>query len=739
MKKTLLKSLLIALLIVSGSSRAFAQCANDNILAAGNLTPPGVGLSTTQTYNTGQYVLANVISGANYTVSTCSNSSFDSQITVYDNATGTFMAYNDDFCGVLSSTSFTPTFCGQVRILLDQYFCSPSNTALDVTMTMNTAGTGQPTLTSAPDVQACNGNVATIGIANNGNGGTPPYAFQWAPVAGLGSPTMTQSTLTVTATQPYNLTLTDANGCKAYDTVLVSVLPAPTINLGSDTTICGGPLTLNAGNVGSTYLWSTGQGTQTIAAPSSGTYSVAVQNPSGCIASDAINIIINPNPTVSIGPDTSTCGNSVTLDAGSGFTTYAWTTGDNTQTSNVTATGLVSVMVTDANGCSATDTAQVTLSPAPVVNLGPDITQCGGTATLDAGNLGSIYFWSNNSSSQTTTVSTSGTYSVQVISPAGCTGSDAINVTINNQPVVDLGPDTSICGNSIVLDAGTHAGATFLWNTSAATQSINAGAGTYFVHVTDPSGCSDADTIVVSTNAAPTVSAGTNQTLCVGQSTTLVATGAVYYVWSTGATTTTITVSPTINTNYYVTGYNASGCTGTATVSVTMLPNSNAQFTSSLSGATEFFTNQSTNAVSYSWNFGDGSPADNSANPYHTYSANGTYTVTLTATGPCGADTYTMVVTISQVGLQDVDLSNTLSLFPNPNDGNFTLSFEFVKEKDVTIQVLDVSGRIVFEDQENGILTYDKQIGLESEESGMYFVRILTTEGVVTQKIMIQK
>jgi PKD repeat protein len=170
-----------------------------------------------------------------------------------------------------------------------------------------------------------------------------------------------------------------------------------------------------------------------------------------------------------------------------------------------------------------------------------------------------------------------------------------------------------------------------------------------------------------------------------------------------------------------------------------MLPNSNAQFTSSLSGATEFFTNQSTNAISYSWNFGDGSPADNSANPYHTYSANGTYTVTLTATGPCGADTYTMVVTISQVGLQDVDLSNTLSLFPNPNDGNFTLSFEFVKEKDVTIQVLDVSGRIVFEDQENGILTYDKQIGLESEESGMYFVRILTTEGVVTQKIMIQK
>ncbi|HET6992218.1 MAG TPA: PKD domain-containing protein, partial [Bacteroidia bacterium] len=704
MKKILLKSCILFLFAITSSSGAFAQgCANTATLVAGNLTPPGVGLSTTQTYNGGQYVLATVIAGANYTVSTCGNTSFDTQLTIYNDLSGAFIAYNDDFCVLQSTVSFTPTFCGNVRVVLNQFNCASSTSSMDVTMTMNTAGSGIPTLTAAPDVQGCNGNTVSIGIANNGSGGVTPYAYQWGPITNLASPTQPQTTATVTATQSYDLILTDANGCKAYDTVLVTMLPAPNVNLGVDTTICGGPMLLDAGNVGSTYLWSTGQGTQTISISSGGTYSVAVQNPSGCINSDAITVVINPNPTVSLGPDTTTCGTSVTLNAGPGYSSYAWTTGDVTQTSNVTATGPVSVMVTDGNGCSATDTAMVTLSPAPVVNLGPDTTQCGGTVTLNAGNPGSLYFWSNSSSSQTTTVNTSGTYNVQVISPAGCSGFDTVAVTINNQPVVDLGPDTSICGGSITLDAG-NPGDSYLWSTFSTNETVNVGGGTYFVNVTDPSGCAGSDTIVVSVNSTPSVSAGSNVSICIGQNTQLTGTGAVNYIWSTGATTTSIIVSPTINTTYYVTGYDASGCSSSALVTVTVLPLTNALFTGSLTGVTETFTNQSTNAVSYSWNFGDASPANNAENPSHTYAANGTYTVTLTATGPCGSDTYTMVVTISQVGLQDNDLSNSLSLFPNPNDGNFTLSFEFEKTKDVIIQVLDVSGRVVFEDKEDSIM-----------------------------------
>jgi PKD repeat protein len=736
-----MKQTLRILILFIGTSLAAisakAQCANDNQLVAGNLTPPGISQSTAQNYASGEYMLAYVQSGASYSVSTCGGSSYDTQITVYDDATGTFLAYNDDFCGLQSTVTFTPATCGLVRVLLDQYFCNASGLNTTVTMTQNTAGTNLPTLTAAPNVSACNGNTATIGISNNGSGGTLPYNYSWGPATNLAATNVPQTTATVTATQNYTLTLTDANGCTATDEVQVSVLPAPNVNLGPDTSVCGGPTIIDAGNPGSSYLWSTGQGTQQLSVTQSGTFAVTVQDPSGCLGSDNIVITVNSLPAVSLGSDTTSCSNAITLDAGAGFSSYAWSTGSTSQTTLVNSSDSVIVTVTDANGCAGSDTTIVTLDPPPTVNLGPDTIQCGGTVTLDAGNPGALYFWSNSTSAQTTTVSTSGTYSVNVVTQAGCSNTDAIVVTINNQPLVDLGPDTSICSSSVVLDAG-NPGSSYSWSTTAQTQTVTVGSGTFHVTVTDPSGCSDRDTITVTTNFTPPVSAGPDMVICPQQPAVLTATGALAYQWSNGANTTTTTVTPTITTSYYVTGIDANGCTASDVVLVTVLPMSNAQFTASVVGATGIFTNQSVNSASYSWDFGDSSPAEYSANPSHTYSTNGTYNVTLTVSGPCGTDTYTQVITITQVGLQDLDLANSLSLFPNPNDGRFTLAFEFSKAKDVSVEVLDVTGRIIYTDKETGIMSYRKDIGLTGAESGMYQVRIITSEGVVTKKIVVQ-
>jgi PKD domain/Secretion system C-terminal sorting domain len=738
MKKLLL--CFLVLISLAYSPAVSAQCPNDNVLIAGDLTPPGVSLSTMLTYNSGQYVTAFVYSGANYTISTCGSSAFDSQLTVYNNANAAFIAYNDDACSVQSTVNFTPNFCGYVRVLLDLYFCASGvgNSSMDVTMTMNTAATAVPSLTASPNTSACFGSTTVIGIPNNGSGGTSPYTYSWTPTINLANPTQSSTTATVTATQTYVLTLTDAAGCPARDTVLVSVLPAPTVNLGVDTTICGGPFVLDAGNPGSTYLWSTGAGTQTISVTNGGSYSVVVQDPSGCTNTDNIIVAFNALPIVSLGNDTTTCSNLLMLDAGAGFSAYTWSTGGSAQTEGIPASDTVSVIVTDSNGCMNTDTVVVTLSPPPVVNLGADITQCGGTVTLDAGNPGSLYFWSNVTSSQTTTVSTSGTYAVLVVTPAGCTNTDTILVTINNQPIVNLGPNLSVCTPTVLLDAG-NPGSTYAWSNFQTTQTTTVGPGTYHVVVTDVSGCSASDTIVVVTNSTPNISAGPDQDICLPQGATLTATGGVSYLWSDGSTTVSTNVTPGVTTAYYVLGTDANGCTSTDIVMVNILPASNALFTANVIGATGVFTNQSTNAVSYSWNFGDTSPLDNGANPSHTYGANGTYTVTLTVTGPCGTDTYTQVITISQVGLQDNDLASTLNLFPNPNDGRFTIAFEFSKAKDVTIEIMDVAGRIIYSEQSSDVTSYRKEIGLASIESGVYQVRIITNEGVVTKKIVVQQ
>src|ERR1700761_3610367 len=97
-------------ILISGTS--IAQCGNGNVLVPGSLTPPGVGQSTSLIFNSGQYVLAYVQGGANYQVSTCGGSGsingvsypiYDTQLTIYDDATGAFLGYNDDYCGLQSA------------------------------------------------------------------------------------------------------------------------------------------------------------------------------------------------------------------------------------------------------------------------------------------------------------------------------------------------------------------------------------------------------------------------------------------------------------------------------------------------------------------------------------------------------------------------------------------------------------------------------------------------------------
>lgn len=738
MNKLILGSVLTAFLLLTGAQSLNAQCANDNVLVAGNLTPPGVSMSTTQTFNAGEYMLAYVEFGAQYTITTCSLGSYDTQITVYEDVSGNFVVYNDDFCGLQTSVTFTSNICGYVRVCLDQYYCSNSGLSSGVMMTQNTAGAA-PTLTAAPDQSTCYGNADTIGIAGNGSGGMPPYAYSWMPLSNLSTPTAASSTVTsVTTTTVYTLTLTDANGCTVSDVVQVSVQAAAPVALGNDTTICGTSFVLDAGNPGSSYLWNTGAGTQQITVTQSGTYSVAVQFPSGCINSDAITITINNPPPFSLGADTSSCGNNIVIDGGSGYTSYTWSTGGTSQMETVTASDTISVVVTDAGGCTMTDTIGITLNPSPLVNLGPDIVQCGGSATLDAGNPGSLFFWSNSTSSQTTSVSTSGTYYVDVLTQAGCASSDTVDVTINFQPVQSLGPDTSICLATVTLDAG-NPGSTYLWSNSMTSQTITVNSGTFTVLITDPAGCSVMDTITVTTNTPPNVVASADTAICPGGTANLSASGALTYLWSNNATSNPTGVNPTSNTSYYVTGTDANGCQASDVVIVTILTPATALFTANVVGATAFFTNQSTGAFSYSWNFDDGSPIEISANPSHTYTVNGVYTVTLTVTGPCGTVTYTQTITITDVSVADNDLENSLSIYPNPNGGEFTVSFNFSEAKDVTIILSDVSGREITKLQEYNVNAFTRELGSESLANGIYFVTVATADGVVTRKISVQK
>lgn len=293
--------------------------------------------------------------------------------------------------------------------------------------------------------------------------------------------------------------------------VVVNSLPIVTANAASGAVCIGSSDTLFAAG-GNTYTWSTGGTTDTeIVSPSSATtYTVIATDGNGCSNSATVSVNVNALPVVSASVmDGVICaGESDTLMA-LGALSYVWSSGGTSASEPVMPTVTTNYIVagTDSNGCVNTDTIAVVVNALPVVNLGADIASCGSAVVLDAQNAGSAYSWSSGATTQTDTVQTAGTYSVEVVDANGCVNSDTINVTFNANPTVFLGQDTALCGDALVLDA-QNAGASYLWSTGDTTQTTVAlTTGTYVVDVTDANGCVGSDTITVTLNPIPSVTA----------------------------------------------------------------------------------------------------------------------------------------------------------------------------------------------------------------------------------------
>jgi hypothetical protein len=391
---------------------------------------------------------------------------------------------------------------------------SPSATGVTYTSGFQ-SGNGVVSITYSPGIPSAAGPIT--GPANICANSTANYSistvsgatsYSWAVPSGavINSGQGTTSINVTFGSSSGTISVTPSNSCgsSAAANLSVTVNAAPVVTLGPNQTQCGGSVSLNAGNPGSTYLWSNAATTQSISVSSSGTYSVVVTNASGCTGTGSVVVTINTPPTVNLGTDVTQCGGTVNLNAGNAAS-YAWSNSATTSSITVSASGTYSVVITDANGCTGSDAINVTINTPPVVNLGTDIIQCGGPVSLDAQNAGSIYAWSESSTTQTISVSASGTYSVLVTDANGCTGSDAINVTINTPPVVSLGADITQCGGTASLDA-QNAGSAYAWSEGSTTQTISvSSSGNYAVLVTDANGCTGSDTVTVTINILPTV------------------------------------------------------------------------------------------------------------------------------------------------------------------------------------------------------------------------------------------
>lgn len=314
-----------------------------------------------------------------------------------------------------ATTQQIPSVPGNVNVIITSQAGCVTKDTVHVTLIAN------PSTSIGPDTTIC------LGV---------PYTVD----AGISIPGQTYLWSTGDLTQMVNIStpglfwvdVTAPNGCIATDTVLINAKLSPMVNLGPDGYACG-PTVLDAGNPGASYMWNTGDTTQTLNAVSSGTFWVSVSVQSGCVVTDTISLTMSAAPTVNLGPDQIVCpGNSVTLDAGNSGSTFVWCDGSTGQTKVITTSDTCYVTVIDpVTGCEGTDTIVINASDLNV-DLGPDSSICSSQPILlDAGNPGSTYSWSTLATTQTITVTQPGTYTVVVQDTMGCSDTDQVTFTLS--------------------------------------------------------------------------------------------------------------------------------------------------------------------------------------------------------------------------------------------------------------------------------------------------------------------
>ncbi|MFN8181302.1 MAG: PKD domain-containing protein [Bacteroidia bacterium] len=536
------------------------------------------------------------------------------------------------------------------------------------TVQSNVTVNANPTIT-VNNAQICEGQQAVI----SGPAGFSSYSWN------TGS---TQSSITVspTVTTTYTLTVTDGNGCTASDPATLTVNPLPVANAGNPQTICEGQqATLNGGG-GASYEWNPGAlaGQSVNVTPTStSTYTVTVTSGAGCTSTASVTINVNQMPSVNAGDDLAICkGGSITITAVSPIGSFTWQPG-NLNGSSITVSPTVTtdytVQVSDAIGCSGSDIVRVTVNPLPVAAFSSTAPACRNSTIdfTDASQIpsGSVTAWSwtfdngQTSAAQdpNSTYPLDGNYQVQLIvaSDAGCRDTVVNAITIHPLPTAVAGLDQDICPgfNATLTGSG---GAAYEWSPGGllgASIVVSPAATTdYQVLVTDANGCTGTDIVRVNVRPVPVANAGTDQSICFGESATLYATGGDTYLWlnSGGVTTQNWNVAPQGTRTYDVIVTNSFGCKDTDQVEVRVNPLPVAAF-GNTAPVCQFnsisFDDQSSvasgNVSAWAWDFGNGvnSSNQNAQVPYQTA---GDFPVTLIITTDAGCrDTVSQTVRVN--------------------------------------------------------------------------------------------
>ena len=445
------------------------------------------------------------------------------------------------------------------------------------------------------DVLCYGGNTGNIN--NTIAGGVQPYNYNWNTGTG------TEDKTAVSAGN-YTLTVTDANNCTASSSAVINQPGALTLGLSKTNPLCPESsngaidLSVTGGVAPLHYIWNTAATTQDLNGIDTGSYMVLVTDSNGCTATASTTLVVLNPLTVAESHSNISCygtnNGTITTQTTGGTQPYNYLWSNNATTSSLSGltAGQYTLVVTDANGCTAGTGAVTMVEPALLgIGLTTSNVACAGAltggvnTTVNGGTQPYIYTWSNNRQTDDLVNVAAGTYNLTVTDANGCslTASAFIN-TLPQLSVSAEANDVACYSPKGYIDLTVNTGTgpfSYQWNNGATTEDLtNVYPGNYTVIVRDANNCAlDTSFIVVNQNSF-TIDATGGGTIKLGETIDLHVTGTgsqqTSFSWSPTfgmpcTTCTDVTVQPGHSTLYTVTAIDTNGCEAQDTVSVEII------------------------------------------------------------------------------------------------------------------------------------------------------------------------
>jgi len=617
----------------------------------------------------------------------------------------------------------------------------------------------QPTAIVGSVVSSTN---ATCGNTNgaatiSASGGTGTLSYNWLPVGG------TASSASGLGAGSYTVTVTDLSGCTRAVNVSISNLGAATVTTASQTNITcnggsNGAASVNAtGGTGTlSYNWTpgnpTGDGTNSVSGLTAGTWTCTVTDQNSCVTIQTV-VITQPaavaafvSAQTNVGCNGGNDGSAtISASGGTGVLTYAWLpTGGNTPTANGLNNGTYTCTITDASGCSTTQSVNITEPSAITTSVASASNEtcfgsANGSATINAtGGTGTLsYTWAPAGGiSSSATGLTAATYTVTVTDVNSCSATQTLSITSPAQVAVTANASaTTVCAGTLVTLSGSGSATTYTWDNSVSDSvAFPANATTtYMVTGTDASGCTNTDMITITVNPLPTVNANASATnVCAGTLVTLTGSGTLStYVWDNSVTN-GVAFAANNTTLYTLTGTDGIGCSATDSVLVTVNPLPVVTFSISQLSICQDDASLNLSGLPSGGTFSGPGVTGSSFDP-SSLSGLQTITYTYTDSNSCVATSTDGVTVDACVGVVEngKPLSN-VAVYPNPTMGDFTLDLGYLPEQPVTVEVFNSLGQTV----EAFTMTSDKvQINLSEVQGGIYSIRI--TDGAALSLVRV--